>query len=119
MIVKNPRDFFTLCVNLLSSIVSDEDNKLTYKEKMFLIECCMYNYEGNDLSKSSSLSDHMKHIGFFTRKSDTSIYKYKLSLKKWAITGRKEFTLPGVLAKREGDKLGLNINISLDEVSDR
>lgn len=118
MTVKNPRSFFKLCVNVLSSILPDEDNKLTYKEKMFLIECCMYNYRNNDLSNTSELSDHMKEIGFFSRKTDTSIYKYKLSLKKWAITGRDQFTLPGVLAKKEGDKLSLDIKISLDEVSD-
>lgn len=111
---ENARDYFYKCISLHSSLTSS-DYQLTYKEIMFLVECCMYNYEGNDLKDIDALGNLFIDKKFFKRKSDVSIYKYKLGVKRWAKTGRGEFVLPPMLDKKEGDKLMATIVIEYGE----
>jgi len=108
--VENVRDYFYKCVSLHSSL-SHSQYRLTYKEIMFLVECCMYNYEGNDLTDIDALGKLFLDKKFFKRKSDVSIYKYKLGVKRWAKTGRREFKLPPLLDKKEGDTLSATISL--------
>lgn len=108
--VDTARDYFYKCISIHSSLMPS-DFQLTYKETMFLVECCVYNYEGNDLTDIQALGELFLKKKFFKRKEDVSIYKYKLGVKRWAKTGRKEFILPPMLAKKEGDKLSSTIVI--------
>lgn len=112
--VATAREYFFKCISIHSSLMPP-DFQLTYKEIMFLVECCMYNYEGNDLTDIDALGDLFTERRFFKRKADVSIYKYKLGVKRWAKTGRKEFTLPPMLDKRKGDKLSSSILIEYGE----
>lgn len=115
------KDFFYKYISI-QSVLMPEDYRLTYKEIMFLVECCVYHYEGNDLSNSKQLTKHLLDIKFFSRKSDVSLYKYKIGSKKWAKTGSKQFELPGILGKRKGDILNFNFSLELineESISDR
>lgn len=115
------KDFFYKYISVTSALMP-EAYKLTYKEIQFLVECCIYNYEGNDLSDSKKLTKHLLDIKFFSRKTDVSLYKYKIGSKKWARTGSKQFELPGVLGSKKGDDLVFNFNLQFEderEVSDR
>ena len=114
MKIESAKDFFNKYISVASSIVS-EDYRLTWKEIEFLVECCIYNYEGNDLNNLDELSIHMLSIGFFTRKTDISMYKCKLGIKKWAITGRNIFKLRGVLDSKKGDIMTFKLDFDFQE----
>ncbi len=113
MVVSTAREFFERYIAMQSSVMPEE-YKLTYKEQRFLCECCVYNYEGNDLMYKARLVKHMLDIKLFKNHADTSLYKYKLGCKKWAKTGVNDFELPGVLGYRKGQKLEYNFKLSLD-----
>lgn len=119
MNVTSAKDFFYKYISMTSSVMP-EDYKLTHTETMYLVECCMFHYMGGDLSNMKELSKHMLDINFFARDTDVSLYKYKISTKKWAKTGRGVFQLPGVLTKRKGEKLEYNFTLEfIDDISDR
>lgn len=99
MSCENLEDFFVKYLSMLSIMV-DEDKRLTYKEVCFLAKCAVYNFEGNDLNDFEKLSAYFLNNKIFKRKNDVSLYKYKLSLKKWVISNSKEFVLPGLLSSR-------------------
>lgn len=110
MKIQSAKDFFYKYITVNSALMP-EDYRLTYMEIQFLVECCMYSYEGNDLKDSRALTNHFMDINFFSRKTDVALYKYKIGLKKWAKTGRKAFELPGVLGSKRGDKLDFNLSM--------
>lgn len=119
MKVGSVKDFFHKHVSMTSAIMP-EKYKLTHTETMYLVECCMYHYNGGDLSNMKKLSEHMLDIKFFTREKDVSLYKYKISTKKWAKTGRNVFELPEWLSKKKGDKLEYTFYLTYeDDISDR
>lgn len=108
--VDSPQDYFTKYISIISAL-SPDDLKLTPKEVMFLTECCLYNYKGNNLRDTKQLSEHLNSIKFFTRPTDTNVYKYNIGFKKWAITGRGQFELPEGLNVKEGDELTFNLKL--------
>lgn len=115
----DPKDFFNKYISVMSALVPEE-YRLTWKEIEFLTECCIYQYEGHDLSDIKALTDHLLDMNFFTRKADVSTYKCKIGTKKWAVTGRDQFILPKYLNLKPGDKLHYALTIEFDEsLSDR
>ena len=104
MKVESTRDFFYKQISI-TSVLMPEDCKLTNIEILFLVECCMYHYNGNDLSDFKGLSDHFLGIRFFKTKERVSLYKYKLSAKKWVKSKKGEFLLPNSLSKTKKDNL--------------
>lgn len=110
MEVYSARDYFYKCINILSATIDDK-YKLSPKQVDFLVECCVYNYEGGDLTNTSKLSKHMLDIKMFPRKGDTSIYKYEISIRKWFTSGRGIFTLPNNLNKKRGDTLDFSLHL--------
>lgn len=96
---ENLEEFFITYLSMLSIMV-DDDKKLTYKEICFLTKCAIYNFEGNDLNDFEKLASYFLNLKFFKRKNDVSMYKYKLSIKKWVISNSKEFVLPGILSSK-------------------
>lgn len=119
MKTKSAKDFFYKYISVTSALMP-EAYRLTYKEILFLVECCIYHYEGNDLGNSKALTKHLLDIKFFNRKTDVSLYKYKIGSKKWAKTGSKQFELPGILGSKKGDKLDFNFSLEYEEdISDR
>lgn len=111
---QNPRHYFYQVIRLHNACVS-ENKKLRDKEREFLLECCMFHYEGGDLTDLKALKKHMKGIGFFNRIDDTSIYKCKLSASGWAKTGHGVFTLPPILSIRKGGELNYEVKVVFDE----
>ena len=110
------KEFFIGYLGVSSALVG-EDYRLRHKELMFLVECCMYHHEGGDLNNIDDLSQHMLDIKFFNRKTDTSLYKYKLSVKKWISAGRNKFILPGLLGERDTSKLNYTLNLRFEQES--
>lgn len=111
--VTEARPYFYRAIRLQNAFVS-EGNRLRNKERKFLLECCMYHYEGGDLTNLKELKQHMGEIGFFERINDTSIYKCKLSTLGWARTGHGVFTLAPGLSFRKGDKLQYEVKLTMD-----
>lgn len=91
----------------------EEDMRLTWKEREFLTECCYFNYKGGNLNKFSDLSKYMIGIRFFDNVNDCSIYKFKLSAKKWITSSRNKFKLPPDLDIKEGEEDRMNFTINL------
>lgn len=85
--------------------------RLTWKEIQFLTECCYFNYNGGDLNNFTDLSDHFIKIKFFNTKSDCSVYKTKLSNKRWIKSGRDFFKLPPQLDIKDDKELHFNISL--------
>ncbi len=108
------RDYFFNVISVISALSAD-DFKLTPKEIEFLVECCIYNYEGKDLTRTSKLSKHLISNNFFTKASDIATYKYKVGVKKWAKTTKGMFTLPPDLNKKKGDVLSYNLSLKMNE----
>lgn len=104
--------FFTDMVRIVSSM-QDVDNQLTYKEQLFLINCLMFHYEGNDLNDFSRLTKYQINKGFSKDPNDVSVYKNKLGTKKWAITGRNLFTLPPHFLRYSKDTENFEFSINL------
>ena len=114
----NFREFIEDIIRLCSSLMGEE-KRLRPRERDFLIECCIYNYKGGDLNDFASLKKYMLDKKMFTRGSDTSIYKYKMSIRGWAKTGRDYFIIPHYLDYKEGDKLNeFNISVVYDSGQD-
>ena len=114
MFATSVKDFFYKSASVVSAVMP-EKYQLRSRELDFLVECCMYNYEGGDLSNTAALAQHMIDIAFFKRVTDTSLYKYKLSIKKWAKTSRNLFRLPLELDIKEGQVLEYNLKIEMTE----
>lgn len=87
--------------------------RLTWKEREFLAECCYFNYKGGNLNKFSELAKYLISIRFFDNINDCSIYKFKLSTKKWITSARNKFLLPPDLDIKEGDEDRMNFHIDL------
>ena len=119
MFATSVKDFFYKSASVVTAIMPKR-YKLRSRELDFLVECCMYNYEGKDLSNTAALAQHMVDIKLFKKVSDTSLYKYKLSTKKWAKTGRGMFLLPLEFNIKKGQTLEYKMKIEmLDEFSHR
>lgn len=116
MKIYSVKDYFFNYISVVS-VFQPEEFKLTYKEILFLTECCIFNYEGNDLSNYKNLVKHFLNIKFFKKASDISIYKYKLSVKKWIKSDRDNFILPNSLNKHKGDVLKYNLELFYEENS--
>lgn len=114
MKTKSIRDFYYKYVSIQSSLMANE-YRLTHKEIVFLVECCVYNFDGNDLSDTYKLIDYMTNKKIFNRRSDVSLYKYKIGSKKWAKTGNNIFILPGILGTRNVSDLKMNFILEYEE----
>lgn len=93
MKIRNIYTYFETFIRLKSSI-RPKDEQLTHTEQMFLIYCCVYNYNGGDLNDYDKLYENVsKDLAFISRRNDLSGYKLKMSVKKWAKSGRNVFQL--------------------------
>lgn len=112
--VMDIEEFFTDMVRVVSAM-QDIDNQLTYKEQLFLINCLMFHYEGNNLDNFVELTKYQILKGFTKETNDVSVYKNKLGTKKWAITGRNLFTLPDALLKysKTSENIEFSVNLKL------
>lgn len=111
--LEKPEDYFRKSIELTGTFVS-ESNRLTNRELNFLVECCLYNYNGGDLTVHRKLSQHFLDINFFSREKDVAVYKYKISNKGWVKTGRNIFILPNYLDKKPGDKMNIVLELNVN-----
>lgn len=103
-------DFYSTYIKMVEAVTSSE-NKLTERERNFLIECCMFNQRGGDLGDFQELSGYLIDKRFFKRKQEVSDYKYRLSTKKWVISNHMKFEIPGLLGEKDLRKLKINIGV--------
>lgn len=88
------RDYFYYYISVMMAECS-KDNCLTKTEFEFLLECCVYNSLGGDLTNFDGLWEHFKALNtFIRRRNDLSTYKKKLGERKWVRGRLGVFTLP-------------------------
>jgi hypothetical protein len=90
-----------------------QENKLEPKEIDFLVECCLYNSEGKDLTDFKGLYDHMVSKRKFLKRTDVSTYKKKLGGKRWIRGKRNIFKIPlplDILDTDEGYYIWASVN---------
>lgn len=102
------KDFFTKYLKINSALMPEEF-RLRSRELDFLVECCVFNFNGGNVSDIKALKQYMTDIKFFSDDHHVSIYKNKIGIKKWAITGVGTFKLPGLLGTRDPEKLKFNL----------
>lgn len=85
-------DYFDMYIQLLNSAVP-EQYKLTYKERRFLVLSMLFQYNGGNLSDFQSFQEYILKERFCTKTEHVSMYKHKLSVKKWVKTGRADYSL--------------------------
>ncbi len=109
----DPREYFTKTVWLLSAL-APEDRRLTPREAQFLIECCVLQYEGTDITKFSVIRDYFVKSGMHPRATDVSQYKNRLAAKGWIKSGHNLFALPKMLIKTEDGSIHTAIEVSFN-----
>lgn len=130
MKINNIKEYFRTFILIKSALKKDEE-QLTATEADFLLNCCIYNFNGGDLNDFNSLWEYLnKETLFIRRRNDLSTYKLKLSIKKWAKSARDVFKLVQSLdvvedgdkylqysrGKRvKSDKVGFNISVELKQ----
>lgn len=88
------RDYFHYYISVMMTECAKE-NCLTNAEFEFLVECCVYNSTGGNLTDFDDLWDYFKALNtFIRRRNDLSTYKKKLGERKWIRGSLGVFTLP-------------------------
>lgn len=87
--------------------------ELSWKEREFLAECCVFNYNGGDLNNFTDLCKYLLDIRFFEKKSDVSVYKTKVSNSKWITSKRGKFVLPPDLNIKKGEEHRMKYSIDI------
>lgn len=92
----SPYKFFNLVIRSVNLFMSDK-MEIDNRTIEFLAHCCVFNYEGGDLTVIKDLNKYLFSKGFL--KSETSnqasVHKTKLAKKRWIIGGRGVFDLGG------------------------
>lgn len=96
MRIPNIKAYFSTYIKLKSALLPEEE-QLSDREFEFLLNCCMINYEGVDLNDFGAVVENSEHLPFINRRNDVSVYKLKLSTKKWIISKRGVFGFPRAL----------------------
>ncbi len=103
--------FIDIYLQMLNSFVEDE-YKLTYKERQFLVQCVIYQYNGGQLSDFYDFQDYMMGKKFCSKPNHVSMYKHKLSVKKWVKTSKYKFLLGKNLNLEKGKDITSQLTIS-------
>lgn len=90
------REYFISYIKIMEGELP-VDKQLEPKELDFLVECCYFNSTGGDLNNFDELFIYLSGLGKFTRRSDVSTYKKKLSSKKWIRSRKNYYILPKAL----------------------
>jgi hypothetical protein len=114
--ITNIKDYFGLYLQIMNAFV-DEEYKLTFKEREFLVLCIMYKYQGGNLSNFTAMHDFIVENKFCKGRQDVSTYKQKLSIKKWVKTGKYSFILAPSVDFEPGAPLKAVFNISYEPVN--
>lgn len=88
----NLKEYIDIYLQILNAFVAEE-YKLTFKERVFLSHCMVYQYNGGNLSNFTEMHDYVVDKKFCSSRQDVSTYKQKLSIKKWVKTGKYTFVL--------------------------
>lgn len=101
-------------IQFLCSFVSDS-YKLTDKERQFLVLTILYQYNGGNLLDFSSFSEYMVSKRCCSKAEHVSIYKQKLSVKKWVKTKKYKFELQKGLNFKKGEDIFATFHLKLTE----
>ncbi len=108
----NSKEYFEVFIAVQSALLSDKRYRLTPKEQEFLAECAAYNSVGGNLHDFEEMCGYLIASGVVSSPQECSVYKNRLSIKKWVDTGRGKFRLPPMLTSTKG--YDLHIRLSRD-----
>lgn len=106
-------EYFSKYLDVISATKVPEDNKLTQREKEFLISCMISECKGIDINSRRGI----KFVEEHSRCKNKDVYGYKKKLfdKKWLIPVKGGYTLPDILNcnTNKGIIKGVKFNFSL------
>lgn len=102
-------EYFKYFISVQSSLM-DRRYKLTPREQEYLAECAAYHCEGGNLHDFEEISGYLISRGVVANPKECSVYKNRLSIKKWIDTGRGRFRLPASLSAPKGYDLRIQFN---------
>jgi len=102
-------EYFEFFIAIQSALL-EKRYKLTPKEQKFLALCAEYHCKGGNLHDFEELATYLTKIGIVSTHQECSVYKNRLSIKKWIDTGRGRFRLPAALSKVTDYVLNIRCN---------
>ena len=115
---KSYLEFFSYFIAVQSALM-DKRYRLTPKEQVFLAECAAYHCQGGNLHDFEEMADYLISRKIVSSYQECSVYKNRLSIKKWIDTGRGRFRLPASLSKAADYDLNIRLDRSVDPGNDR
>ncbi len=109
IITNSELEYFEYFIAIQSSLL-EKRYKLTPKEQKFLALCAEYHCAGGNLHDFEELATYLTKIGIVSTHQECSVYKNRLSIKKWIDTGRGRFRLPAALSKVTDYVLSIRCN---------
>lgn len=91
-------EFFSYFIAVQSALMPKR-YRLTPKEQWYLAECAAYHCQGGNLHDFEEAANYLMARGVVSSFQECSVYKNRLSIKKWIDTGRGRFRLPASLTK--------------------